>query len=211
MKAQIIPSILVPDAESFLQRYQAISASTNVAQLDVLDNSFLPYKSFSDPKFINRLRPRIAFEIHLMTKRLPAQIARWNFPWVKKIIFHLEAAKNPTQIIQLIKKQKKHVGIALNPETPAAAAKPYLKQINTVQVMTVHPGKNASPFLPQTLKKITQLRGYGQIKNICADGGINLKTAARSVKAGVNLLVVGSYLDNFSFAQNFKKLKNVIQ
>lgn len=207
MKVEIIPSILVPDKRRFLQRWNIASRYVNKAQIDVLDGSLLPYKSFSDPVFINSLRPALSLEVHLMVADAEKEIFCWNYRWVEKIIFHPEAVKNPAAAIKQIKLLGKKVGLAINPGTPIASVSPFLKRIDTVLVMTVQPGRNAAPFIPSAVKKIKRLRFKNRRLNIGADGGIKPRTARLCAQAGANLLVVGSYLKSRTFKARLESLK----
>ena len=67
-------------------------------------------------------------------------------------------------------------GLVLNPEDDVAANWEIIKQFNAVQIMTIHPGAQGRPFLPEMLNKIDQIRGLGFSGQIMLDGGINDKT-----------------------------------
>jgi len=105
-----------------------------------------------------------------------------------------ESASNPDRIIRLIKSKKRKVGIALNPRTNISKIKPYLNKIDMVLVMTVKPGKYGSKFLPETLKKVEEIRKLKPKLNIEVDGGISDKTISSARKASASMFVVGSYL-----------------
>jgi len=211
MSVQVIPSILVKSKRAFDRRFSVVNRSVRTAQLDVLDNTFLPFKSFRDSKYIHSKRPRVGFEVHLMINNVGSSLKNWDYPWVKKIIFHLEAEDKPEFAIWKIKTLKKKVGIAINPPTPASALKPYLKQIDTALVMTVHPGRNGAPFVPAAVSKIRQIRQWDKKVKIEVDGGLNPATAKQCVRAGAGLLVVGSYLKNEIFLQRLKELRSVLK
>ncbi|MEK9180682.1 MAG: ribulose-phosphate 3-epimerase [Patescibacteria group bacterium] len=211
MTSLIIPSILVPDPVRFLERFKTIRRYAKVAQIDVLDGKFLPFKSFADPVFINGLRPGLKFEIHLMVSNPAAELSRWNYPWVKKIIFHIEAGKVTSAVIKKVRALRKKVGLAINPNTHVAKIKPFLRQIDAVLVMTVHPGRNAAPFVSSAVEKIKQLRLENRNLEIEVDGGIKPKTAKLCALAGANSLVVGSYLKNRIFKKRLDLLKKSLK
>ena len=64
--------------------------------------------------------------------------------------------------------------------------------------MTVEPGKGGQAFIPSALGKIKKLRKWINKENLnClieVDGGINGETGQKCRKAGVDILVAGSYL-----------------
>ena len=61
------------------------------------------------------------------------------------------------------------------------------------------------------VRKISRSRKTSSRLNIEVDGGINPLTAKKCVKAGANLLVVGSYLENERFEERLLELRKAIQ
>jgi ribulose-phosphate 3-epimerase len=67
--------------------------------------------------------------------------------------------------------------------------------------MSVNPGFGGQKFISGAISKIQKLRSvFG--KDIAVDGGINEQTAKGVIKAGANILAVGSYIFR---ARNRKK------
>ncbi|HLC44737.1 MAG: hypothetical protein A2722_00355 [Candidatus Doudnabacteria bacterium RIFCSPHIGHO2_01_FULL_50_11] len=210
MRTEIIPSILEQTKEKFLERYSAVSTAAKTVQLDVLDNSFVPFMDFCDPDFINGLHPTLNFEIHFMINEVRRALDSWQFPWVKKIIFHYETVSEAPALIQEILACGKEAAMAINPETHPDAIWDLLPILSCVQVMTVHPGQNASPFLPATLVHIKQIRGRSKKIDIEVDGGIDPQTAPLCHAAGANIFVVGSYLGNNEIEERLQLLKQSV-
>lgn len=203
----IIPSILVPTPAQCRARL-ALLARHRVpwVQLDVADDTFVPAATFHDPALIDSLKPQTAFEVHLMTAVTTESVERWQYPWVKKIIFHLEATTEPRRILQAIGRLGKLAGIALNPETPVEAARPFLGLTDTLLVMGVKPGWGGQPLLPETAPRLTLARQIHPHGNVEVDGGANLDTIALLAAAGANLLVVGSALKPRTFSRTYQQL-----
>ena len=121
--------------------------------------------------------------------------------WIKKnwkiadmILVHIESCKEPKKIIELVKNKGKKISFVLNPETSVEKIKPYLDKIDQVLIMTVNPGFYGSPFLPETLDKVKELRKLKPNLDIEVDGGIDSTTIKQAYEAGANLFVSGSYL-----------------
>ena len=94
-------------------------------------------------------------------------------------------------------------GVSINPDTPLSTITPYLDYIDYVLIMTVNPGFGGQKFIESALSKVSELRAHRPELDIAVDGGINAETAAKAVKAGVNVLVAGSYIfhaDNMAAA-----------
>lgn len=210
MKTAIIPSVLVHSEKELAERLRAVAICESVAQLDVLDNTLLPYESFSDPAALDRLRPEVEFEVHLMVKEVDSAILKWNFPWVKKLIFHLEAEVDAVRVCRQIRALGKLAGIAISPKTEAFKVLPLLDEVDTILVMTVEPGRNGAPFLPQTLEKVKMLRERALNLDIEVDGGVNPQTLKSCLAAGANLFVVGSFLENGRFRERYQELAQVL-
>lgn len=211
MEKKVVPSILVKTEEEAEARIRLIEQHTDVAQLDVLDHSFVAYRTFYDPAFITKLNPKLKIEVHLMTNVTPADIAMWNVPWVSKVMFHLKAVENHDEIIAAIKDIGKLPGMALNPDTSLIELKPFLPELDTVLIMGVHPGRNGQEIIPSTVDKVRRLRAIAPNHNIEFDGSVNEETATGIVRAGANLLVAGSFLREDTFEKNFAYLQNVLE
>lgn len=70
--------------------------------------------------------------------------------------------------------------------------------VDIVQLMSVNPGFGGQKFIEHTIKKVQRLRQMIDNENskalIEVDGGVQQETAPRLVKAGVDILVSGSYV-----------------
>lgn len=203
----LIPSILVHTPRQLTARLSCIEKNrVPVAQLDVADQTFVPATTYHDPAFLDTRKPKVALEIHLMTNVTPEAIAAWNYAWVQKIIFHVEATKQPRRILQAIVQLGKRAGMAVNPQTPIAAVQPFLGLVDTVLVMGVNPGWGGQAMLPDTVARVREARKICPRGNIEVDGGVNQQTASTLAGAGANLLVVGSALAPKNFAKAFSQL-----
>ena len=89
-------------------------------------------------------------------------------------------------------------GLAINPETPGAAALPYLEEIDLLLVMTVHPGFGGQELLGEVLPKLRSLRAEAERRDldlpIGVDGGVKEDTIGAAYGSGGDVLVVGSGL-----------------
>jgi len=207
MKTVIIPAILEPDQKKFNERFRAINGHSQVVQLDILDNSFLPHEDFHDPLYIDSLKPDKDFELHFMTDLVSGKLPLWNYSWVKKVIFHAEAHGDIKSTIAEIKAMGKQAWLAINPGTSVKAIVPFLHDLDGVQVMTINPGQMGTPFLPETIEKIAELVAIRPQLAVEVDGGINPETIKRAAAAGASSFVVGSYLKNDEFQARLGDLK----
>ena len=114
------------------------------------------------------------------------------------IAFHLEADDDPDAVDLLDHRVGRGAGLAVNPETPAERALPYLERIDLLLVMTVNPGWGGQAFMTEVLPKLSALRAEADARGldlpIAVDGGVNLETIGRAFVAGGDVLVTGSAL-----------------
>jgi len=188
---RIIPTIIAKDLKNFKKGVDTLVEFVNLIQWDVMDGVFVPNKTFANPGKIKQFKKDI-FELHLMIKNPSQKIEKWFQKPIKRIVFHLEAEKDPKNLIKKIKQNKKEVGIALNPETPISKIEKYLPQINLCLLMAVNPGFGGQKFKKNILLKIKKLRKIWPNGQIEVDGGINKKNAPPIIKAGANILAIGS-------------------
>ncbi len=199
MKLLIIPSIIARSQQELESRLKKISLiNPELVQLDVMDGEFVKHASL---EFDFKLPKSMKYEAHLMINRPEAWLMH-NHSKINSVIFHYESEAHIHELIKLARKNKKKVGIAINPETDAEDIVQYLKIVDKVLVMTVSPGKYGSNFLPEMIDKIRYIRKLNGKIEIEVDGGINEKTIKSCFKAGANGFVVGSY---FQKATNIKQ------
>jgi ribulose-phosphate 3-epimerase len=107
-------------------------------------------------------------------------------------VWHLESPPDPRPVLRRVRELGMKAGLAINPETPFAAAGPYLEDVDVLNVMTVNPGWAGQKFLHEVLPKIRAAREHvssaGLALDISVDGGVNLDTARLCLEAGANVL-----------------------
>jgi len=193
MKNRIIPSLIAKNQKELDKRFDKVKVHSKIFQLDIMDGKFVKNKSLT---FDFKLPKGKKYESHLMVRN-PEEWIKENWKKSDSIIFHIESLKSEIEvkeIIKLIKSKKKKVGIALNPKTKVKKIISYLNSVDMVLVLTVKPGKYGSKFLPNTLKKVKEIRKLKPKLDIEVDGGISEKTISQARKAGANAFVSGSYL-----------------
>ena len=117
-----------------------------------------------------------------------------------RLIFHLEAASDLDDARALINTARaldREVGIAISPETPAAAVRPLLESLDEVVVMLIRPGWGGQQMNEELLEKVAAVRSMddGRLR-VEVDGGVKAHNAGRCVEAGADTLVAGSAVFN---------------
>jgi ribulose-phosphate 3-epimerase len=112
------------------------------------------------------------------------------------VIAHIEAAEDPTPVIDRARALGIGVGISLNPPTRLDAVIPYLERVDVLNVMTVNPGWAGQRFIREMLPKIEAARAEvdrrGLDLDIAVDGGIDVETGRSALDAGATVLGAAS-------------------
>lgn len=206
---ELIPAILVEDALEFQKRLAILKGHVKEAQIDIMDGRFVPNTTFADPGQIRGFQTSLRYELHLMVNDPGAEIEKWATPTlthqgrgnVARAVIHAEIQKPLEPIIQKIKSYGWEAGIALNPETSWQQIDELISQLDTVLIMTVHPGKSGQPFGEvvasyHLLNKIFELHEAHPGLTISVDGGVNAETIPLLLEAGATRLVAGSAIFN---------------
>jgi ribulose-phosphate 3-epimerase len=197
---QISASILNADfARLGAEVTRAVEGGVDSIHLDVMDGQFVANITMG-PVVVEAVRPfaAVPYHSHLMISR-PLRYARaFAEAGSDLVIFHLEADDDPGAVITELRELGRGAGLALNPETPAEAAHPYLDRIDLLLVMTVNPGWGGQAFMTDVLPKLAALRAEADRRGldlpIGVDGGVNASTIGPAHAAGGDVLVVGSAL-----------------
>ena len=189
----IVPAILTDNFNSFKEQLQKLTKDFSSIQIDVMDGLFVDNKSFSEREQVSDLNSEAYFELHLMVKNPMSEVGLWsNVANVTSAVFHIESDVDPEECIRHIRNHGWKVGLALNPETPLAQALPYLNLVDELLFMTVRPGHQGSPFIPEVLEKIKEFKALKLDITCSVDGGINEATIKSAVEAGAEKLYIGS-------------------
>ncbi|MBI4133056.1 allulose-6-phosphate 3-epimerase, partial [Candidatus Uhrbacteria bacterium] len=138
---ELIPALLVHDALKFQEQLSILEGHTKEAQVDIMDGKFVRNTTFSDPGQIRAYGTSVQYELHLMVEDPELDFVGWrDVANVKRVIIHAEIAKPLEPLITTIKGAGWQAGIALNPETSWQRIDELIPLLDTVLVMTVHPG-----------------------------------------------------------------------
>lgn len=199
-RMQISASILSADMANLIAVTAGLEhAKVDMLHFDVMDGNFVPNITFGMPVLaaIDRCTP-LFMDVHLMIADPLRYAAQFVEAGADLVTFHLESESDPKETIDAIHQAGAQAGIVLKPGTPWDAAIPYLEMAEVVLVMTVEPGFGGQSFLWDMVDKVTSLHRYIRQHNLpCrieVDGGINVETAPYVLRAGAEILVMGSYL-----------------
>jgi ribulose-phosphate 3-epimerase len=174
-----------------------------IVHLDVMDGCFVENISIGQP-VIRQIRKftGMFLDVHLMIKNPDRHLDSFIESGADLICVHAEECPHLSWTLSHIKQAGLKAAVAINPSTSVSVIENVLCYIDMALIMTVNPGFGGQEFLGEMIFKIEKLKGmlkdyanysrdYRSI-DIQVDGGINPETAAGAVKAGANILVLGS-------------------
>ena len=217
-KIKISPSILSADFSQLGKEINNLEkGGADLIHVDVMDGHFVPNLTIGPP-VIKALRKytKLPFDVHLMIKPVHKYIKDFANAGSDIITIHPEATKDLKESIMHIKELNKKVGVSLNPNTKIDVIKSHLSNIDLVLIMSVFPGFGGQKFIPETIKKIKDLKEIKDKNNyifdIEVDGGVNFLNSKDIINAGANILVSGTTIfkeNNGDIKKNIETLKSV--
>ncbi|HEX6209228.1 MAG TPA: ribulose-phosphate 3-epimerase [Methylomirabilota bacterium] len=178
---------------------RAARGGVDSIHLDVMDGHFVENITMG-PVVVEAVRSHTAlpYHSHLMISQPLRYVRAFADAGSDIIAFHLEADDDPDAVIEEIHRAGRGAGLAINPETPAERALPYLDRVDLLLVMTVNPGWGGQAFMTEVLPKLAALRTAADERGldlpIAVDGGVNADTIGSAFAAGGDVLVTGSAL-----------------
>ncbi|MDO8582263.1 MAG: hypothetical protein Q7S16_05335 [bacterium] len=193
---KIIPSLLVHSQNEFEERIGRVKNFVSHIHIDVADGIFVPNTTWADADAIDALLPNtMTYEAHFMVVDPLRACARWaHASKMTQMIFHVETIHHIRELIDSVRRMKKEIVIACNPETPIEKIQKTARLIDGILMMGVHPGFSAQAFEENILEKIRTLRVQYPALPITVDGGVSEETALLLKEAGATALVSANYL-----------------
>ncbi|WEK21092.1 MAG: ribulose-phosphate 3-epimerase [Candidatus Pedobacter colombiensis] len=198
MKHLIAPSVLSADFANLQRDIEMINSSeADWFHVDVMDGVFVPNISFGFPvmEAIKKYAKK-PLDVHLMIINPDQYIERFAAAGAAVITVHYEACTHLHRTVQAIHAAGCKASVALNPHTPVALLKDILIDLDMVLIMSVNPGFGGQQFIPNSLRKIAELRSMAAQVNpdlkIEVDGGISIHNTSQLLQAGANVLVAGN-------------------
>ncbi len=217
MKHLVAPSVLASDFGNLQRDIEMINTSVaDYIHCDIMDGVFVPNISFGLPvlKYIKK-HARKPLDVHLMITNPDQYITAFAEVGADIITVHFETCPHLHRTVQSIKNLGLKASVCLNPHTPVNFLEDIIVHLDMVLLMSVNPGFGGQSFIPETYERVRQCKRLIKEKEsatlIEVDGGVSNENAPLLVKAGVDVLVAGSFVfnsaDQKETIQKLKKLQ----
>ncbi len=191
-KTEIIPAINAEDFDGVKRQIELVRPFAKWVHLDIADGTFTPNVLWHDSKDLLGFETNLKLELHLMLSDIDTRIDDWIMAGVSRIIFHLEASRDPQFVLSRIKSAdiKSSVGILI--DTPWGKTKPFWGACDTILLLAVNPGKAGQAMDSGTPDKAAELHAACPKCQIEIDGGVNQDNAKILKESGASILAAAS-------------------
>jgi ribulose-phosphate 3-epimerase len=181
----IAPSILSADYARLADEVELVRPESDWVHVDVMDGHFVPNLTIGPP-VVRSLAAHtdLPLDCHLMVDEPDELLEDLAKAGAAGCSVHIELG-DPTPSVERMRSLGLRPGLVINPETPFDHAVAYLRLVDLLLVMSVHPGFGGQRFMPEVLPKLVQarrlVREEGLSLDLQIDGGITAETAADAV------------------------------
>jgi len=192
-------SLWSADLSNLASEVKRVESYSERFHLDVADGHYVKNLLFF-PDMVKNLRKhtRVPFEVHLMV----TDPLGWIEPFVDAgadiILFCLDAASNPSEVLSAIHSSGVRAGVSLLITEPLELLEPIWDQLDVLTIVGTAMGiKGASmdASVPGKIKRAREIiRERGLKTEIEADGGIRRETVPLLQAAGADYIVPGSLM-----------------
>ena len=213
MATLVSPSLLAANFIDLRSDVDMINRSeADWLHMDIMDGVFVPNISFGFPVLEAVAKACTKpLDVHFMIVHPEQYIQRTAKLGAMMMNVHYEACTHLHRTVQEIHDAGMKAGVTLNPSTPVSVLEDIINDVEMVLLMSVNPGFGGQTFIENTISKVQRLKELivrsGSKALIEVDGGVQAETAPRLVKAGVDVLVSGSYV--FKAADPFQTIKEL--
>lgn len=199
-KIEISPSVLGANLMCLGEEIRRVEElGIGWLHLDHMDGHFVPNISFG-PDFVSAMRKqtKLFLDVHLMLSEPMKYIETYAKAGADLITVHVEADDDAETMLRAIAAQGVKAGISIKPDTSVQTIEPLLPLCDLVLVMTVEPGFGGQSLREDCVAKIPELKAMieksGRDILIEVDGGVKRENAEKVVRAGADVLVMGTGL-----------------
>ncbi len=211
---RILPSILGWDFGDVTGELRRLEGAGVVGlHLDIMDGHFVNNISFGVP-VVRGIRQHCALPLdaHLMIAEPEKYIRPFAQAGADAISIHIEATRDPVKVLREVRDLGLASGIVVDHGTATSSLAPCVGECDMVLVMSVKAGFGGQAFQPVALDKLREVRDmFGPEVLLEIDGGLSAENVGDCVRAGAELLVIGSAITGRSdYSEAVRQLEAAI-
>ena len=187
----IIPAILTQDSDEALAEIAPLRGVAQWLQIDVMDGTMTADVTFDLFELCGEVDD-FNVEVHLMVDEPVQYLQACAAVGAQRVYIHPEPLPSVTDVFAAMSEYDFARGLAIAPQTTLEQVLPYIDEVDAVQIMTVEPGEQGQPFMPEMLEKVRDLKGDLPSLWVAVDGGVNAQTIGAVRDAGADAAGVGS-------------------
>jgi ribulose-phosphate 3-epimerase len=183
---------------------------------DVMDGHFVPRLGLY-PEVLKKIKSvtNIPVDVHLMVSNPEDFISDFVKARADIITVHAESTNHLHRVIHSIKQAGVRVGVALNPATTIDSIKYLINDLDLILIMAINPGIVGHKLIPSMINKIRETKDFVDNRKIFiqVDGGVNLTSGSKMIKAGANMLVCGTstiFNQKLPLTSQIKKYRQIL-
>lgn len=210
----IIPAILETTEQEYKQAIENINSAPSLEDgwlhIDFMDGFFVDNHSI-EPAVVSKYPTNLKKEAHLMVMQPINWLDKLIEAGFTRVILHFEA-EEVQQCLEYLTGKGLEVGLAVKMETQLDKIQEFLPQIDLLLIMSIKPGFQGQPFIPDALEKITEANQVRAVNNfsIAVDGAVSTDNIKSLVAAGADILIIGSHLVQGDIEENMEKVWEVV-
>jgi ribulose-phosphate 3-epimerase len=189
----ICPTILAKNLGEYTKAIERIEEFAERIHIDFADGDFAP------AKLVNPIEAHwpvhVHADFHLMLRDPLKEIETIISQHPHIVILHAES-ENVGEMIDELNAVRIRTGVALLPETSVESAVPLIERVEHVLVFGGHLGYYGGEADLTQLDKVKEIRAIREDIEIGWDGGANDKNISLIHAGGVDVINVGSFIQN---------------
>lgn len=190
--AIICPTILASNAHTYRTQLERVEGFAKRIQIDLTDGIFAPTTTINPVQAY--WPPTVDVDIHLMYQEPAEQIEQLIHMGPNMIILHAEADGNLLEMFTEIAASGIKTGVALLKDTTAENAAQYIETVDHVLIFSGSLGEFGGSVDESLFSKVLRAKEMNSGVEIGWDGGASADNALSLVRAGVDVINVGGYI-----------------
>jgi len=193
MAADICPTVTASDAHEYRTQMEHIAEFVTRVHIDLCDGHFAPTRTIGTDQVW--WPGNVRADLHVMYDKPFTFAETFIALGPQLVIVHAEAEGDFRSFAETLRRHGVEVGVALLPATQPEVIRPALELIDHVLIFSGNLGHQGNSYADLVLlDKVKSIKALKQTVEIGWDGGVNDQNAAKLIEAGIDVLNVGSFI-----------------